>query len=208
MGSLWRWNWVKRRVIVLFKATGIFIVWLHVDVSSKGVATALSLHFRCHYGVVSNVKLCLLYSMYLLPGYTGGKCFHENWPINNPLTGLRMGSNNLCSVTRHFLFFPDFPMSLFIRPWRHFLRFLQKTTSDFYNFYTGRAALRFLPMWRPIGGWPKQPIRQHESNVFIQHCHLVISRIHLERTLNYTVWHTGQADRLRVLLSELGKEAV
>ncbi len=38
--------------------------------------------------------------------------------------GLHMGPNNLCYVTRHFLFFSCVPMSLFIRPWRHFLQFL------------------------------------------------------------------------------------
>ena len=29
---------------------------------------------------------------------------------------LHMGSNNLCYVTCHFLFFPYVPMSIFIRP--------------------------------------------------------------------------------------------
>ena len=33
-----------------------------------------------------------------------------------PLTGIHMGSNNLCYVTRHFLFFPYVAMSLYIRP--------------------------------------------------------------------------------------------
>ncbi len=36
--------------------------------------------------------------------------------------GLHMGPNNLCYVTRHFLFYPYVPMSLFIRP-------------TFYSFY-------------------------------------------------------------------------
>ncbi len=45
-----------------------------------------------------------------------------------------MGPNNLCYVTRHFLLFPYVIMSLFIRPWRHFLQFLYKATPDFYNF--------------------------------------------------------------------------
>ncbi len=38
--------------------------------------------------------------------------------------GLHMSPNNICYVARHFLFFPYVPMSLFIRPWRHFLQFL------------------------------------------------------------------------------------
>ncbi len=32
-----------------------------------------------------------------------------------------MGPNNICYVTRHFLFFPYVPVSLFIRPWRHLI---------------------------------------------------------------------------------------
>ncbi len=36
-----------------------------------------------------------------------------------------MGPNNLCYVTRHFYFFPYVAMSLFIRPWRHFLVFIK-----------------------------------------------------------------------------------
>ncbi len=50
------------------------------------------------------------------------------------IVGLHMGPNNLCYVKHHFLFFPYVTMSLFIRPWRHFLQFLKKPTSDFYNF--------------------------------------------------------------------------
>ncbi len=45
----------------------------------------------------------------------------EGWDSN---TGLHMGPDNLCYVTRPFLFFPYVSMSLFIRPWRHFLQFL------------------------------------------------------------------------------------
>ena len=49
---------------------------------------------------------------------------HSEFKLMIVKIGLHMGPNNLCYVARHFLFFPYVTMSLFIRPWRHFLQFL------------------------------------------------------------------------------------
>ena len=57
-----------------------------------------------------------------------------------------MGPNNLCDVTRHFLFFVLCTMSLFIRQWRHFLQFYKtRLTSDSTTFKVAVSHFVFYP---------------------------------------------------------------
>ncbi len=56
-----------------------------------------------------------------------------------------MGPNNLRYVTRHFLFFPYVAISLFIRPWRHFLQFYKSPHRTSTNFKVAASHFVFYP---------------------------------------------------------------
>ncbi len=56
-----------------------------------------------------------------------------------------MGPNNLCYVTRHFLFFPYVAMSLFIRPCRHFYSFYKRPRQISTTFKVAVSYFVFYP---------------------------------------------------------------
>ena len=60
-----------------------------------------------------SVHFCAPISQYTLPRSALNE--GHNSPSICAMKGLHKGPNNLCYVTRHFLSFPCFPMSLFIR---------------------------------------------------------------------------------------------
>ncbi len=80
------------------------------------------------------------------------KRLQPTWAITTSIyyIGLHMGPNNLCYVTRHFLFFTYVPS--------HLSKILTSLSTVFIKghvgflqlFLSGRVALRFLPMWSPL----------------------------------------------------------
>ncbi len=74
--------------------------------------------------VVSSVSYLLWQLLWCLPPISTPRKFSKKGSWRKGRLRAPHGSKNLCYVTRHFLFFPYVPMSLFIRPWRHFLQFL------------------------------------------------------------------------------------